>query len=263
MLWIYWSLPHIYRLYGLFAFSLEWTIITWLGIIDTFNVIPVFCIRWLCHCCYFPEESWLSSYILLACHLLKLIYNDSWDLYDVVFDQEHRKYDFISIIEEIESNNNSKNNSMLMTFCYLYVLFVPIICYIGYTTLCLVLRCNRTQIRRIILILLLYSFLCCNGLDMFLCTTLIFKYVLPAIWQSIMNTIYLDFCSELVPIGNNANFCDHLTVEVALETVMFVATALILILFGIFCMVNDAFKCLKHDDSPYYLRDQTSTWDYM
>ena len=194
---------------------------------------------------------------------IQIEYSDSWDLYDVVFDQKRRKYDFISVIEDIERNNNSNNNDMLMTFYYFYVIFVPIVCYIGYTTLCLVLRCNRTQIRRIILILLLYSFLCCNGLDMFLCTSVIFKYVLPAIWQSIMNTIYLDFCSALVLIGNDANFCDDLTVEVALGNVMSVATALILILFGIFCMVNDAFKCLKHDDSPYYLRDQTSTWDYM
>ena len=196
-------------------------------------------------------------------NFIEIQYGDDWDMYGIVFDADHRKYDFLSVIDAIEDNNNSNNNGMLMVFYYLYALCVPILCYIGYIALCLLLRCDASEMKRINLIVLLYAFLCCNGLDMFLCTAVIFKYVLPIIWQSIINAIYPEFCSEFVPIDDDPSFCDELTVDVALKDVMWIATVLVVVLLTIFCILNNTFNCSKDERSIYFGRGKTDTWDYM
>jgi len=98
---------------------------------------------------------------------------------------------------------------------------------------------------------------------MFLCTSIIFKYVLPEIWHSIINTIYGDFCSQFIPIGNNQSFCDDLTVDVTLQNAMWLSSSFIIMLLSIFFCINDSFKCSKHKESRYYIREQTDTWDYF
>ena len=74
-----------------------------------------------------------------------------------------------SVIFDIDNNENSENESLLVLFYYLYFIVIPIVCYIGYLILCLILKYHfRNQIKKVFLIALFYTFWCLNGLDMFI-----------------------------------------------------------------------------------------------
>lgn len=79
--------------------------------------------------------------------LVHFEYSDEWGLYDTVFEDEQRPFHLLSMIDDLGKHNNSHNNVVLTVFYYFYVVIVPILCYIGYIVLCLMLKYHRYQIK--------------------------------------------------------------------------------------------------------------------
>eukprot|EP01084_Bolivina_argentea_P114076 203195_1 len=180
-------------------------------------------------------------------NFIAMEYNNNWNQYDITFDNKHRKYNFISII-------NDMKNKGLTAFYYLYVVVCPTVCYIGYIILFIKLKYYHSEIKKVILMLLFYFFLCCNGLDMLIITTISFKYLLPSIWGNIIDNVYNDFCNEY------NSFCDNLTVEIVLENGLLIGCVFVIIFILIFCFMND-FKCSEIISSRY-MHSRTDTWEY-
>eukprot|EP01084_Bolivina_argentea_P079840 144727_1 len=94
---------------------------------------------------------------------------------------------------------------------------------------------------------------------MLIISTIAMKYLLPEIWDSIMNSIYEEFCHEFFIIGED-KLCNDLDVEVTLLTGMWIGVGFIVVMFSIFCCINDDCWCNK-DAYSRYKKDTKGTMD--
>eukprot|EP01083_Nonionella_stella_P017549 49107_1 len=196
---------------------------------------------------------------------IEFAYGDDWELFDTVMDDTQRIYGFLSAIQDIGNKNAATNNVLLTLFYYIYVVFIPIGCYLAYVAICVTLKYyHHFEIQKVILMTLFYVFLCFNGLDMLLITSVVMKYVLPVIWQSVIDVVYSDFCHEFAIIGQD-KICDELTLDVMIKEGLYIASGFVIILFTIFCLIND-FQCYKSVYSRYTKKPaaaSTDSWDYI
>ena len=182
----------------------------------------------------------------LGLAFIEIKYNDDWGLYNVVFDDEERVYGFVSVIQAME------NSTLLIAFYYLYVLIMPIVVYIGCIVLCLIFKCDGFQIKKVRLMTLFFTFLSFCGFDVLILTAVLMKYLLPAIWNAIMDSIYYEFCQQLVIFSNDDNkICDDLTINITIKEGIYVGILFIFLSFVIFCLITDDCVCSKSIYSRY------------
>ncbi len=100
---------------------------------------------------------------------------------------------------------------------------------------------------------------------MMLISTVSIKYLLPVLWELIIEDIYGDFCGNfpLIP-GDDELLCDDLKLEVTLHAAVYIAGCLVLVLLGIFCCINDfECKCSKAVYGRYGGKPtMTETWNF-